>query len=262
MFFMTVISIIEVGLVFVIFWLVKIKNFLIFIYTRLCLFLFNIQMHPIKRLLFNFLIFLFYWIILGIFSDPVFFSSIEINNINEFNLNNMRLPSELFNIRNINLSIGEQLGGVIDNLGKYQAEKIKFSNIIDNINNGTELFYPPESKSLFIQSLDLLDCLIEDLRSRELNLISNLPSLPEPTEEEIVSLGYFYGVLLPESSYQYDASFPVQTDFSSAMSDEKSYFEPEDYMNDVIGMGMFDEKQLTSEDYMNDFISLGMFDEN
>lgn len=165
----------------------------------------------------------------------------EINALNDenfFSLNN-ELTRDLFNTRNINLSIGEQLEGVLDNLAKYEAEKLKFKGIINNINNDTELFYPPESKILFLQYLDLIDFLIDDLRSREKDFLSNLPSLPEETPEEREYLSS-------------TSSYAEETNGSSG---------PEDYLEDVNSWGMLDEKEHTPEDYMEDVNSWGMFDE-
>src|SRR5579875_1655464 len=178
-------------------------------------------------------------------ADPIYCSShnpTEISYLNnELNSNNMTLPAELFQRRTLNLSIEEQLQGVLNNLEKYRIQEIKFINIIENIDNNTELFYPTESKNLFIEYLDLLKVLIDDLISREFNLLTNLP-LPQPTAEETVSLLYSDGTL---SSYPTDTSIPVQPEeYSSTLSEEISSFESEDYMNDVIHMGMFDEKDL------------------
>jgi hypothetical protein len=222
-------------------------------------------------MLFNFMIVLIYLIISVSFSDYTYCSSfpseIDFNNELVSLRNNFRfqLPKELFERKTLDLSIGQQLDGVIDNLAKYEAEKFKFLEIIAKIDNGTELFFPPESKSLFIEYLDLIDVLLEDLRLREYNYLNNLPSLPQPTEEEIMSL-HLDSVLLPESqsSFQSEVSFPDQIEFSSSSTiyEEISSLEPEDYMNDAINMGMFNiEKELTPEDYMNDFINLGIFEE-
>src|SRR5689334_24527451 len=129
---------------------------------------------------------------MGIYNDAAAFSSLVYEEINPHNNElvsfSLRLPNELFNTGNRDLSIGIQLDSVIDNLDKYEAERMKFCSTIDNINNGTELFYPPEAKTLFTEYLGLIEVLIDDLRSREYNLLGNLPSLPEQWEEEILSL--------------------------------------------------------------------------
>jgi hypothetical protein len=152
-----------------------------------------------------------------------------------------RLQGGLFNITRPNLSIGYQLDTVLDNLVKYEAERLKFLNIIDNIEKGQELFYDPEARTLFIQYLDLLPHLIEDLRLREVTLLSNLPALPEQTQEEIDSLSP-QGVALPEQTKEEIAALSKQDDQMPVSPSEKS-LEAEDFMEDALkNLGMFSDK--------------------
>ena len=155
----------------------------------------------------------------------------------------MRLQGELFNIKSINLSIGYQLDTIIDNLIKYEAEMLKFNNIIMNIENGTELFYDPKAKSLFLEYLNLLPYLLEDLRSKEFNILCNLPPLPDQTEAEIDSLSP-QSVPLPEQSEEEIESLSPQSVPLPEQSEEEvnSLLEVEDIMEDAIkNMGMFSE---------------------
>jgi hypothetical protein len=102
---------------------------------------------------------------------------------------------------------------------------------------GRENFYPPNARDLFIQYLELIPVLIENINESVGNL---LPPLPEQTEEEI-------NLLLNPS--------PEQTE-------ETQFLEAEDYMEDIINLNWFSEtKSLEAEDYMEDIINLNWFSE-
>jgi len=177
-------------------------------------------------------------------------------------ISKLRLQGESFSITSPNISIGYQLDTVMDNLVKYEAERLKFLNIVDNIDKDRELFYDPKAKILFLQYLDLLPHLIEDLRLREFTLLSNLPALPEQTQEEIDSLSP-QGVALPEQTQEeidslspQGVALPEQTQeeittlseqdgqiSKSPSSEKKSSLKAEDFMEDALkNLGMFSEK--------------------
>jgi hypothetical protein len=54
---------------------------------------------------------------------------------------------------------------------------IKFKNILDNIESGTEKFYPKESKFLFNQYRDALPHLIDDYKLCANNIVSEIKKI-------------------------------------------------------------------------------------
>lgn len=136
-------------------------------------------------------------------------------------INNIKLESKILNIKDLRsssiLSQTELLTNLLDNYSKYTAEDLKFRRIIDDIDMGRENFYPPNARDLFIQYLELIPVLIENINESVGNL---LPPLPEQTEEEI-------NLLLNPS--------PEQTE-------ETKFLEAEDYMEDIINLNWFSEK--------------------
>jgi hypothetical protein len=75
------------------------------------------------------------------------------------------------------LSLDKQLESVINNIEKYSNEMIKFNNILYNIENGTEKFYPKESKMLFNQYREALPYLIDDYKSCANNIVSEIKKI-------------------------------------------------------------------------------------
>ncbi len=89
------------------------------------------------------------------------------------NLSPRTLPP--LNLPSVNSSLPplhEQLDSILEQLYSYEVQWIKFSNIIWNIESGTEKFYPPESISEFNTNLKVIECLVENLRSSADNLIA------------------------------------------------------------------------------------------
>lgn len=86
---------------------------------------------------------------------------------------NRTLPP--LNIPSVNRTLPplhEQLDSILEQLNIYEVQWAKFSNINFNIENGTEIFYPPESISEFKTNLKVIECLVENLRSSADNLIA------------------------------------------------------------------------------------------
>ncbi len=65
----------------------------------------------------------------------------------------------------------KQLSIVLKELYSYSIQKEKFLNIIDNINNDTELFYPPSSITEFKEDIILIDSLLKELNSQANSLV-------------------------------------------------------------------------------------------
>jgi uncharacterized Zn ribbon protein len=211
---------------------------------------------------------------------PYIFFSSETSQTNlDSNLERMhyiekiRSESKNLNIKDLSgfiLSKADLLDMVKDNLIKYEAEALKFNNTINNIENGSELFYDPKSKILFLQYLnELIPCLLENNRSSLFNMLSDILSnlsyipeetqaqlesfllaqivpLPEQTELEIESLSP-QSVPLPEQTEEEIESLsPQSVPLPEQTEEEINYLnslEVEDFMEDAINnLGMFSEK--------------------
>lgn len=134
---------------------------------------------------------------------------------------------------NLNLSLSEELKKVTYELEAYEAQKQKFKSIIINIDNDKEEFYPSEAKYLFVQYIEVIEHLLEELNSRKFNIISKIP-LPEQTKDEIHFLVKDKEIksLNPEN-----IPLPEQTE-----EEINSLLEPEDFMYDALNsMNMFVE---------------------
>lgn len=87
-----------------------------------------------------------------------------------------------------NLSTKDQIKEYFDLLDKYGEEDRKFGKILQDTKNGTEKFFPSESKKLFNEyKADLLPILDKGIRERLFNLITNTP-LPDQSSKEIDDL--------------------------------------------------------------------------
>ena len=157
------------------------------------------------------------------------------NRVGESSNKNKQLVRKLFmeivNIEKepqpLNLSLFEQLDNVRFELVTYEAQQEKFKIIIKNILENKENFYPQESKTLFIEYIEVIDHLLEELKCREFNIISNI-SLPEQTKEEIEILS---------SEGPNDIPLPEQTE-----QEITCLLEVEDFMHDAINvLNMFKE---------------------
>lgn len=184
------------------------------------------------------------------------------------NIANIRFEANSLNIKDLSgfgLSKADILEMVKDNLIKYEAEALKFNNTVNNIENGTEPFYDPNSRILFLQYLnELIPLLLENNRSNLFNILSdilsnlsnmpvetqaeiesffsakNLP-LPEQTEAEIESLSP-QSVPLPEQTEEEIESLSPQSVSLPEQTEEEinSLLEVEDFMEDAIkNLGMF-----------------------
>ena len=136
--------------------------------------------------------------------------------------------------KSLNLPLVEQLEKVNYEFEAYQNQIQKFSDINSNIIEGKEKFYPDESMKLFIDYIEVIEHLLEDLSQRQFNIISSIP-LPEQTEEEISSL---FSDNTTESTCCEYIPLPEQT-----QEEIDSLLEPEDYMFDAIyTLNMFSEE--------------------
>jgi hypothetical protein len=70
-----------------------------------------------------------------------------------------------------NFSVTEQTKLLTDNLYKYTFQHYKFFMIVHNINQGTEIFYPPESTHEFTMDLRLIHVLIKNIKYNLINHI-------------------------------------------------------------------------------------------
>lgn len=144
--------------------------------------------------------------------------------------------------KTFNLSLLEELNQVTYELETYKAQSLKFKDIISNIKKGKENFFPTESVKLFIDYIEVIDHLLEELNSRQLNIISNIP-LPEETKEDIEYLfnesNNFY-----KESKEINDSFPENIPLPEQTEEEIDLLlEPEDFMSDALNnMGMFSEE--------------------
>lgn len=73
------------------------------------------------------------------------------------------------------ITIEEQLNRIEYEYKCYDIQDEKFRNIIKNIDNNKENFYPQESKALFKEYLDIIDVLKTEMKSVETNLKKDLP---------------------------------------------------------------------------------------
>lgn len=136
--------------------------------------------------------------------------------------------------KSLNLSLLEELEQVTYELDTYETQKQKFKDIIINIDQKKENFYPSESKILFFQYIEVIQHLLKELNLRKLNIISNIP-LPEQTEEEIEYLTKSIEEI--KNSEPKDILLPVQTE-----EEINSLLESEDFMSDALNyMNMFSE---------------------
>lgn len=112
------------------------------------------------------------------FQPMSFYSKVELlpsSSPSTLNIPSVNRSLPPLNIPPINRSLpplNEQLDSILEQLISYEVQWIKFSNIILNIENGTENFYPPESISEFKTNLKVIECLVENLRSSADNLIA------------------------------------------------------------------------------------------
>jgi len=167
----------------------------------------------------------------------------------------MKEDDKLFN--NI-ISAVKQLKDIEFNLEKYEAEKIKFNNIISNINNGTELWYPPESVNLFTEYLELLNNLISDLKDREFNTIVNIPLPKETLEEKIF---FSEGKELEAEDYMDNAvhNMKMFEEEKELEAEEKKELETEKKKE----LEAEEKKELEAEDYMDNAVhDMKMFEED
>jgi hypothetical protein len=135
------------------------------------------------------------------------------------NIANIRLQAESLNIKDLSgfvLSKADLLQMVKDNLIKYEAEALKFQDTINNIENGTEPFYDPNSRILFLQYLnELIPRLLEDNRAYLFNMISdilrNISHIPDETLAELESFLSAQNVPLPEQTEEEIDSLSAQS---------------------------------------------------
>lgn len=73
------------------------------------------------------------------------------------------------------ITVEEQLNRINYEYTAYDMQDKKFRDIINNIDNNKENFYPPESKSLFKEYLIIIDVLKTEMKSVETNLKKDLP---------------------------------------------------------------------------------------
>lgn len=112
------------------------------------------------------------------FQPMSFYSKVELlpssspSTLNIPPVNRTLPPLNLPSVNSTLPPLHEQLASILEQLNSYELQWIKFSNIIWNIENGTENFYPPESISEFETNLKVIECLVENLRSSADNLIA------------------------------------------------------------------------------------------
>jgi hypothetical protein len=125
------------------------------------------------------------------------------------NIQNIKLEAKSsLNIKDLSkfvLSKEDLLEMVKDNLKKYEAEALKFSDTIESIDKKKEPFYDPKSKILFLIYLnELIPCLIENNRSSLFNMLSdilsNLSYIPEEKQSELEAFLSAQNVPLPEQT--------------------------------------------------------------
>lgn len=124
------------------------------------------------------------------------------------NIQNIKLEAKSLNIKSLTgltLSQEDLLQMVKDNLIKYEAEALKFSKTINNIENGQELFYDPNAKFLLlVYTKQLIPCLIANNTSYLYNMLSdilsNLPYIPKETQSHIEAFLAAQNVPLPEQT--------------------------------------------------------------
>jgi hypothetical protein len=144
----------------------------------------------------------------------------------------------------------------------------KFNRIINDIDAGKESFFPLESKPLFIEYIEAIHFLIEELKNTIFNLIINIPlpeptteevnffnctalntPLPEPTSEEVNFLNCTaLNTPLPEPTSEEDDFLnctPLNTPLpEQSVKEVDSLLEAEDFMNDAINiLEMFSNKK-------------------
>lgn len=221
-------------------------------------------------------------------SASLYFFSSETSQINlDSNLERIhyiekiRSQGQILNIKDLSgfiLSKADLLDMVKDNLIKYEAEAIKFNNTINNIENGSELFYDPKSKILFLQYLnELIPCLLENNRSSLFNMLSdilsNLSNIPEETQGQLESFLLAQIVPLPEQTeLEIESLSPQSVPLPEQTEEEIESLSPqsvplpeqtEEEINSLINYLEVEEiNSLEVEDIMEDAINnLGMFSE-
>lgn len=132
--------------------------------------------------------------------------------------------------KSLNLSIYEELEKIIYESQAYEGQKQKFQNIIINIDQGKEEFFPVESKILFLEYLEVISHLLEELNSRKLNIVSGIP-LPEQTEKELEFLTK--DILSEETKFLAPQNIPLPEQSEEEIN---SLLEPEDFMFDALNL--------------------------
>jgi hypothetical protein len=132
------------------------------------------------------------------------------------------------------LSLEEQLKNISYEYETYKIQIQKFKDINNNIVNKKEIFFPDESKELFIEYIEVITYLLEELSLREFNIIASIP-LPEQTGEEINFL-----TLEDNQKEVFSENIPLPEQTEEEIN---SLLEPEDFMFDAIyGLDMFSEE--------------------
>lgn len=68
-----------------------------------------------------------------------------------------------------------QVNLIVEQIHHYQHQSQVFSEIIANIKNGTEQFYPAKALSEFKNNVDqVIPALLDDLRSRANNIVAEI----------------------------------------------------------------------------------------
>jgi len=111
------------------------------------------------------------------------YSEVQHSKKQEFVFTDNKSPETVLNQRNWNktiiiekrpeISSEELLKNIKYEYECYDVQTQKFSDIINNIENNKENFYPPEAKHLFKDYLKVIDILKQDLKTMENNIKKN-----------------------------------------------------------------------------------------
>lgn len=149
-----------------------------------------------------------------------------------------------FDNNKLDWSLYKQLDSVWDQIEIYKNEQIKWENVIIRIENGKENFYPDYSINSHLITIKLINQLIINLESLELDIISNIP-LPDQTQQELDQLENPIFIPLPNQTEQEINKLenPICIPLPEQTKEEiDSLLESEDFFSEALeGMGLFSE---------------------
>jgi len=106
-----------------------------------------------------------------------FFTSKNNNYYYKFPSYSINTALDIFLIQNKIIILQNQLDNITNQIDLYNIQYNKFENIIYNIENNTENFYPSNSITEFKTNLIVIDCLVDNLKSSAKNITSDLKAI-------------------------------------------------------------------------------------